>query len=116
MPRRACLISTCAGLAIDGTSRCPDHSKGWTKTPQMQARSKLYDSRAWQERRARQLAEFPDCAECGARAVIADHIHNVGAGGDFDGPLQSLCRSCHNRKTASEGGRAAKEKRDSFRS
>lgn len=111
MPRRACLVSTCPKVAVSGTSRCPDHSKGWSKSPEMRVRSKLYDSRAWRERRARQLEEFPFCARCGAEAVIADHIDNVGAGGDFDGPLQSLCRPCHNRKTASEGGRAAKERR-----
>ncbi len=78
----------------------------------MQARSKLYDTPQWRGRRKRQLAEFPTCAQCGAPASIADHIYNVGAGGDFDGPLQSLCKPCHAKKTAAEGGRAAKQKRE----
>lgn len=78
----------------------------------MQARSALYDTPSWRKRRSGQLAVYPLCARCGARATIADHINNVGAGASFDGPLQSLCFSCHSRKTASEGGKAAKQKRD----
>lgn len=109
MPPRSCLL--CHRHAIPGTSRCPAHSKGRRKSPEMQARSSYYDSPQWRERRKRQLKEFPNCAQCGAPATIADHIHNIGAGGDPDGPLQSLCLKCHNRKTASEGGKAAKAKR-----
>lgn len=109
MPRRQCIA--CLGYAIEGTSRCPAHSRSWQKTPQLRARSSLYNTRAWRERRARQLAAFPLCVVCGRRAVIADHIDNIGAGGSFDGPLQSLCKIHHNRKTAREGGKAAEQKR-----
>lgn len=77
----------------------------------MQARSSLYDTPSWRKRRSGQLAAYPLCARCGVRAVIADHIVNVGGVGSFDGPLQSLCKSCHAKKTASEGGKAAKQKR-----
>lgn len=115
MPSRVCILRgpgcSDGGIAVSGTSRCPDHSKGWTKSPEMQARSHFYDSRAWRERRARQLEAEPNCRQCGAPATIADHIHNIGSGGDPDGPLQSLCLKCHNRKTASEGGKAAKANR-----
>ena len=61
----------------------------------------LYDRR-WRKRRAFQLMEHPLCRLCmevwGRRsaATIADHI--VPHRGDpelFDGPLQSLCKSCH---------------------
>jgi hypothetical protein len=81
----------------------------------MAARSKLYGSKAWRERRARQLTEYHYCAVCGQRAVIADHIDNIGAGGDWSGPLQSLCKIHHAQKTASEGGKAAKQKRQDTR-
>lgn len=115
MPRRLCLLQgpKCSdgGLALPGASRCAAHSRSWRKSLEMQARSSLYDSPQWRERRKRQLAEFPYCAHCGAMASIADHIENIGAGGSFEGPLQSLCRPCHAKKTAAEGGRAAKAKR-----
>jgi hypothetical protein len=116
MPKRACLLRgpKCSnnGIAVPGTSRCPAHSKGWTKSPEMQARSGHYNTRSWRERSKKQLVEFPDCAKCGARASVADHIDNIGAGGDWFGPLQSLCKPCHAKKTASEGGKAAKAKRE----
>lgn len=115
MPRRACILRgpgcSDGGFAVSGTSRCSAHSRGWRKSPEMQARSSYYDTPQWKARRKRQLAAFPNCAHCGQKATIADHIHNIGAGGDPDGPLQSLCIKCHNRKTASEGGKAAKAKR-----
>ena len=113
MPRRVCIL--CPAFAIDGTSRCPAHSRGWRKSPAMQARSAYYDSPGWKARSKRQLAAEPMCRQCGAKASIADHIDNIGAGGDPDGPLQSLCLKCHNRKTASEGGKAAKAKREAER-
>jgi len=106
---RQCIA--CVEYAIPGTSRCPGHSRGWRKTPQMKARSKFYDTRAWRQRRRRQLEVEPYCRMCGRPAEIADHIANVGSGASFDGALQSLCRPCHQKKTASEGGRAAKLKR-----
>ena len=114
--RRSCIAfgAGCSdgGIAVPGSSRCPAHSRGWRKTPQMLARSSLYDTPAWRKRRKLQLAGSPYCARCGAPANIADHIDNVGAGGSFDGPLQSLCVPCHNRKSSSEGGKAAKQKRN----
>ncbi|CAN5873624.1 hypothetical protein BH23ACT5_BH23ACT5_09850 [soil metagenome] len=81
----------------------------------MQARGSYYKTRSWRERSASQLAQSPSCATCGAKATIADHIVNIGSGGDPDGPLQSLCRKCHATKTASEGGKAAKLKREAER-
>lgn len=114
-PKRLCIAfgPGCdnAGIAAAGTSRCPAHSRGWRKSAAMKSRSGYYDTRSWKERRARQLAEEPYCRTCGRPAEIADHVFNVGAGHDFDGPLQSLCKPCHAKKTASEGGKASKQKR-----
>ena len=115
MPRRVCLLQgpKCSngGFAVPGTSRCPAHSKGWTKSPEMQARSGYYQTRSWRERSKKQLAEHPDCVRCGAAANVADHIDPIGLGGDWFGPLQSMCTKCHNLKSSSEGGRASKAKR-----
>lgn len=60
----------------------------------------MYDYR-WQKRRAQQLAEHPLCAFClrlgrTEVATVADHI--TPHRGDpvlFEGPLQSLCTTCH---------------------
>ena len=68
----------------------------------------MYKTDAWTKRlRPDQLAKEPWCAECGriglrVRATDVDHI--VDHKGDpelfFDpGNLQSLCHSCHSRKT-----------------
>lgn len=60
----------------------------------------LYDAR-WQRRRVQQLREEPLCRLCLSLgrimpASVADHI--TPHRGDpvlFDGPLQSLCKRCH---------------------
>ena len=69
----------------------------------------FYQSARWRAVRAAFLREHPVCAACAARgrvvaAVVADHVVPVKDGGArFDAAgLQSLCISCHNRKTARE--------------
>ena len=117
MPARACVLRgpgcSDGGVAIPGSSRCPAHTRaGWArKSPAMAARSSFYRSANWKQRAARQLREFPNCAVCGAPATQADHITEMGLGGDPDGPLQSLCSEHHRIKTARAGGVAAKEAR-----
>lgn len=108
MPVRACIV--CGSPSIPGGSRCPNHVRSnWDRWKKRTAeRQSYYSSSAWQERRKRQLAEHPYCVRCGAKASDADHVNNLAAGGDPDGPLDSLCADCHRRKTASEGGKAAK--------
>lgn len=115
VPRCLCIMRgpKCSndGFAVPGTSRCPAHSRGWRKTPEMQSRSSYYSTSSWRQRRAKQLREHPTCVKCGAPATVADHIDPIGLGGDWFGPLQSMCTKCHNRKSSSEGGKASKAKR-----
>lgn len=61
----------------------------------------LYDRR-WQKRRAEQLRKHPLCALCMkvhgrvVPATVADHIRpHRGNRELFEGPLQSLCKHCH---------------------
>lgn len=61
----------------------------------------LYDRR-WQKRRAEQLRKHPLCALCMKTrgevraATVADHITpHRGDPKLFAGPLQSLCKPCH---------------------
>lgn len=114
-PLRRCLLygKNCSegGFAVPGTSRCPAHSRGWRKSAAMVARGGYYQSPGWRERSKRQLAKFPVCVRCGGKATIADHLAPIGLGGDPAGKLQSMCTRCHNLKSSSEGGRAAKAKR-----
>jgi len=106
MPRK-CI--RCVAPAIPGTSRCPYHDRRSSRWARYRSDSR-YRTAAWTERRKRQLAENPDCAICGQPASVADHVTAVKLGGDWDGPLQSLCASCSHKKSSSEGGKARKLK------
>lgn len=66
--------------------------------------SPLYDW-AWRKRRAQQLREHPLCRMCmdlDGRvmvATVADHIEpHRGDPVLFAGPLQSLCKRCHDQR------------------
>jgi len=67
---------------------------------------RVYDRAAWRKLRDAQLAVEPLCRHCREQgrttaATDVDHILAINDGGDaWDGEnLQSLCRSCHSRKT-----------------
>ena len=62
----------------------------------------LYNNARWRRRRARQLRAEPLCRLCREvlgrirPAQVADHIEpHHGDPALFEGPLQSLCASCH---------------------
>jgi 5-methylcytosine-specific restriction endonuclease McrA len=106
--RRACIQGwrgNCSdgGWAVPGTSRCRAHTAkgGWAaygvKHPE---RAAAYKDPRWKAMRDAQLAQEPFCAFCGAKATDADHVTPISLGGAFDGPLRSLCRSCHLKATA----------------
>ena len=89
----------------------------WLPTPtgrkpyQLHAeRTPLYDSPRWRRMRAAQLRQEPCCRACTAKgrvtpATIVDHIVPYRDGSDFFDATnhQSLCSSCHARKSAQEG-------------
>ncbi|MDO8616860.1 MAG: HNH endonuclease [Dehalococcoidia bacterium] len=58
----------------------------------------------WRKVRDAYIAEHPLCEKCGAPAQQVDHIIPISRGGARLDPagLESLCRSCHSRKTAQE--------------
>ena len=65
--------------------------------------AKLGYGRRWQRLRKMQLAREPLCRECDGIATQVDHIVPKSEGGTDDQEnLQSLCHSCHSRKTARE--------------
>jgi 5-methylcytosine-specific restriction protein A len=69
----------------------------------------FYDSDAWRKLRKQQLSRQPLCAMCLQegrfnKAQVADHVIPIRQGGgrlDINN-LQSLCWSCHSKKSKSE--------------
>lgn len=108
-PLRPCRQPGCAALTREGY--CPKHK------PQKAARRASAEYHAWyslpiwtDDLRPAQLMREPFCRVCAARGVrttatVVDHIQPHR--GDWlkftdRGNLQSLCKRCHDRKTAKE--------------
>ena len=103
----------CHALAIQGSSRCEQHTKSKNQAAeQRRTRYTGYKTSRWQYMRLQQLQREPLCAICRANgdyvsATVADHIkpHKGDARLFYDADnLQSLCKQCHDRKTATEDG------------
>ena len=105
--RRVCTIQ---GHGIYSGKRCPKCQTAIQKTyndNRDKESEKFYHTARWRNLRKQQLTKHPLCInfeECGNVATIVDHIVEVKDGGaKFDlGNTQSMCRSCHSRKTAEE--------------
>ncbi len=73
---------------------------------------RIYDTQRWRRLRLLHLRESPLCVHCERRgntsaANEVDHIVAIERGGaafDRDN-LQSLCKTCHSRKTAGDDGK-----------
>lgn len=98
----------------------PNKRRPWQPAPpkreyvQHAARSAEYGTARWQAARATQLAKQPLCAACTKQgrvtaATVCDHITPVRLQGDFwdSANYQSLCRPCHQAKSASERTKTA---------
>lgn len=107
---RQCVTPGCPNIVPRG-SRCED-----CRRDQYQARREREGTSSqkgygvsWQRLRAHVLAGEPLCRHCAreGRVVVAtevDHIVPRAQGGsDALTNLQALCKSCHSRKTLSEG-------------
>jgi 5-methylcytosine-specific restriction protein A len=101
---RVCSYPGCTALVAHG-SRCGAH----VRTQEQRDWLALYRTAEWQRLRVRQLREEPWCEECkkqGEMNLATDVDHIYPHRGDrfkfFNGPFQSLCHSCHSRKTLKE--------------
>jgi 5-methylcytosine-specific restriction protein A len=103
---RKCTYPGCNVLVKAG--RCPEHS---TKKVERSAEiTALYNSPQWKSMRKSHLARNPWCVDCLAEgkhtfATEVDHVraHRGDPALFFDDRnLQSLCKSHHSRKTATE--------------
>ncbi len=105
--RQRCTYPNCFELLPAGQhGRCEKHPYDDYHNAEYQ---RLYNSRRWKALRKLQLGRQPWCAECweqGIPTIATEVDHVVPHRGDpvkfYTGELQSLCKSCHSRKTNRE--------------
>ena len=104
-PRRYCAAYPCARIAVPGSAYCQDHQP----PPAVKQADDFYLSPPWRRFREWFVRRHPLCEMCERegrteRTVIVDHIRELKDGGARydEGNVQSLCRACHNKKTAQE--------------
>lgn len=112
-PRRPCGQAGCPNLT-DGYY-CEKHKKeadaGYNRYKRDEESKGFYNSSAWRNLAKLQLQRQPLCEDClkngrVRKASIADHIIPIRQDPTRKldrNNLQSLCHSCHNKKTAGEG-------------
>lgn len=111
-PKRPCSHPGCPEL-VDGRY-CEKHTKEeqrhYNKYDRDPESNKRY-GRRWRKIRDRYIFAHPLCEQCfkEERVTAAEEVHHIkplAAGGTHDDEnLMSLCKSCHSRITARQGGR-----------
>lgn len=107
-PLRMCKAPGCQKLTAEGY--CPEHRPKTVRKSSAAWHYLYTDPRyGWQQRRSDQLIAEPWCRECarhGLRVPATDVDHVIPHRGNVElfchGALQSLCHSCHSRKTLAE--------------
>jgi len=114
LPQRPCKQPGCPHLTNDKSGYCDQHKPAQQRLRDAQrgsANERGYTYQ-WHKRRTLYLKENPLCAECLKEnritaAEVVDHIKpHKGDQGLFwdESNWQSLCRPCHDKKTAAEDG------------
>lgn len=117
-PKKPCSYPGCPKLTND--RYCELHQKKRTEEYNKYERDNFtkifYNSKKWRIIRKMQLEAHPFCEEClmngkRTKAIVVDHIIPIKKGGDmYDYTnLQSLCASCHSKKSVLEGSRFGKK-------
>ena len=113
-PLKPCKYGGCPELT-DG-NYCKEHQKlvdsQYNKYGRDKASQRFYQSGEWRVTKKRHLMCEPLCRECMkdnklTKATLVDHITPIKKGGAplDENNLQSLCWSCHSKKSAEEGSR-----------
>ena len=105
-PKKPCAYPGCPNLT--DTKYCETHKQ--YEPPAHFGKSgenAFYRSSGWKAKRKSFLDEHPFCVMCGRPASIVDHVVPIRQGGEplDDDNLQSLCWSCHSRKSIKDGSR-----------
>lgn len=109
-PLKKCATPGCRQL-VRGVAHCPAHAKQANKRTSGST-DPFYQSRAWKNLRTAFIAANPLCRACEEigrtePGYIVDHIveraDDASRELDWDN-LQTLCLSCHSRKTRREAG------------
>jgi 5-methylcytosine-specific restriction protein A len=103
MSKSLCVEPGCNVLVANG-ARCPKHKGRKSKN---RSGDPFYSSRPWRSLRRERLRIEPLCRQCKAdgrvrAAEVVDHIEPRSRRPDLELEMdntQSLCPSCHNRKT-----------------
>lgn len=111
-PKRPCSYPGCPQLT-DGRF-CEEHAKQEAQRYEKYQRDptvKKRYGRSWKRIRDKFLAQHPLCEAClkEGRLTEAEEVHHVvplsKGGSNASDNLMSLCKSCHSKITAKEGGR-----------
>lgn len=116
-PLKPCSYPSCPKLT--DSRYCAEHKKLVDKQYNLYERDKtsqkFYQSVEWKAVKKRHLQLEPLCRECKrngklTKATMVDHIVPIKQGGLplDDSNLQSLCWSCHSKKSVQEGSRWGK--------
>ena len=102
-------------MVSDGSGRCPSHQRAKYKvhkakvTEDYKERNRFYQRSVWKQARGAHLQSEPLCRTCRetgklVSGSIVDHVVAIADGGAEldDSNLQTLCTSCHNKKTGRE--------------
>lgn len=108
MPIAAPRFCTCGRHVVPAGKRCPcaKARKARSDGSRPSARARGYDG-AWEVARARHLSRHPACVDCGEPATLVDHIVSIRKAPHrrLDPTnYQSMCATCHGRKTAAVDG------------
>lgn len=109
--QKYCAAYPCKRLVPAGQSYCAEHRPSISK----KKTDSFYSTAQWQRFRAWYRTKHPFCEECLKHdqfvpMAIVDHIVEIKDGGAklSEGNCQSLCRSCHQKKTAAESRKRSK--------
>lgn len=100
-PQRPCAYKGCAELTHQ--RYCPAHIHMLVQRDTRPSAARRGYNAEWRRIRDEVLTQEPYCRHCKRPANQVDHIVPLSRGGSNDiSNLQSLCTSCHRRKTRNE--------------